>query len=240
MKTQHLIFCFLIFSLISNGQNLKKLDDGIIIKDKKYLDTEFNIETQLYILGSVTLDIAQIYRKEYDYNNFNCKAIIQTKTTNGLIEELYFENIEPVGSSWGICFIKKQLFENYIVGSKYGGYDGSVIIIDQSGKIIEKSGGNYFISEDRNYLISNWHSDLSGITVFAIEKNEIVFSKELPVYLSDWYVSNGKYYSAEWFDKELENVYVLEFDSFTFTKTDIGLTELHQFKLVIEEGCKPN
>jgi hypothetical protein len=239
-KFLSMLFCLSI-GIALNGQNLQKLDNGIIIKGTKYLYKDFNTEFQTFTLDSIKIEIAQIFRKEFSYDKFNCKAIIPTKTNNKIINELYLENIEPVGSSYEICFNKNQFIKNYIIDSKYGDYEGFVIIIDSKGKILKKLGGNYFISLNKKYLISDWNSDLSGITVFDFDKNSFIYSKELPVYLSKWHLNGGKYYAAQWDDdKEINVIYMFDPENLTFLKTKLNLAELNKFKEVINLGCEPN
>ena len=237
-----LLVSFILLTIVFGlkGQSLQRLKNGVLIKGNQYLDRDYNIEIQTFYLDSVIVEIAQILRKKFDGDNFNCKAIIQTRTKNRNIDELYFENIEPVGSSYGICFTKNQTNKKYIIGSKYGDYDGLLIIINSTGKILGESGGNYFVSKDKKYLFSDWYSDLTGITIFDLEKNAVVYSKELPVYLSKWFEDKGKYYAAQWIEnKEIDTIYTFDLTSFSLSKTNISLTKLHQFREVNENGCEP-
>ena len=237
-----ILISFILLTIVFGlkGQSLQRLKNGVVIKGNQYLDRDFNIEIQTFYLDSVIVEMAQIVRKKFDGDDFNCKAIIQTRTKNRNIDELYFENIEPVGSSYGICFTKNQINKKYIIGSKYGDYKGLVIIINSNGKILRESGGNYFVSEDKKYLISDWHSDLTGITIFDLEKNAIVYSKKLPVYLSKWFVDNGKYYAAQWSENnEIDTIYTFDLSSFSLSKTKLSLSKLHQFREVNKNGCEP-
>jgi len=236
-----LLICFSLIGLLLNGQSLEKLKNGVSIKGNQYTDKEYNIEFQSFILDSVTIEIAQIFRKDHAYDPFICRAIIQTTMNGKILNELYFENIEPVGSSYGICFSKRQANDKFLIGSKYGDYSGQLIIIDNKGKIIKNPGGDYFISDNNQFIISDWYSDLSGITIFDFKTSKIVYSKELPVYLSKWYVNAGKYYAAEWDEnKETDNIYEFNLDNFSLVKTGLNIDKLHQFKKVNNIGCKPN
>lgn len=236
-----LLISFLLIRLLLNGQSLEKIKNGVSIKGNQYFEKEYNIEFETFTLDSVIIEIAQIFRKEFNDDDFNCKAIIQTTERGKIMDELYFENIEPVGSSYGICFNKKQPNDKFLIGSKYGDYSGQLIIIDNKGKIIKNPGGDYFISDNNRFIISDWYSDLSGITIFDFKTSKIVYSKELPVYLSKWYENAGKYYAAEWDDdKETDSIYEFNLDNFSLVKTGLNLDKLHQFKKVNNIGCKPN
>lgn len=236
-----LLLSFLLIGLLLNGQSLDKLKNGVSLKGHQYSEKEYNIDFQIFTLDSVTIKVAQIFRKEFNGDDFNCKAIIQTTRKDRIIDELYFDNIEPVGSSYGVCFNERQPSNKFLIGSKYGDYSGQLIIIDNKGKIIKNPGGDYIISDNNRFIISDWYSDLSGITIFDFETSKIVYSKELPVYLTKWYENTGKYYAAEWEEnKETDNIYEFNLDNFSLVKTGLDLDKLHQFKKVNNIGCKPN
>lgn len=240
-KELAILFCLLFIGLSVNGQNLEKLNNGVVIKGNQYLNKEYDIEFKTFTMDSVSVEIVQVFRKESKGYDFNCSAIIQSKRKDRIIDELYFEHIEPVGSSYGICFSDKQPNSKFIVGSKYGDYSGQIIIIDDKGTIIKEPGGNYFTSESNGFIISDWHSDLSGLTIFDFEEGKICYSKELPVHLSEWYENGGTYYAAEWKEnREADNIYEFNPDNLSLVKTDLNLDELHQFKKVNMAGCKPN
>ena len=131
-----LLLSFLLIGLLLNGQSLDKLKNGVSIKGHQYSEKEYNIDFQIFTLDSVTIKVAQIFRKEFNGDDFNCIAIIQTTRKDRIIDELYFDNIEPVGSFYGVCFNERQPSNKFIIGSKYGDYSGQLIIIDNKGKII--------------------------------------------------------------------------------------------------------
>lgn len=235
-----LFISFLLLGLSLNAQSLEKLKNGVSIKGIEYSDKEYNVEFKTFILDKVSIKMAQIFRKDTNTGQFICRAIIQTSMNGKMLNELYFDNIEPVGSAYGLCFNDKQPDKNYIIGSKYGDYSGQLIIIDKKGDIMKHPGGNYFISDDK-YIVSNWYSDRSGLTIFDLETSKIVFSKELPVYLSKWHKNAGKFYAAEHLDnKETNNIYEFNMANFTLLKTGLDLDQLQQFKEVDDIGCKPN
>ena len=97
-----LLLSFLLIGLLLNGQSIDKLKNGVSMKGKQYSEKEYNIDFQTFTLDLVTIKVAQIFRKEFSGDEFNCKAIIQTTRKDRIIDELYFDHIEPVGSSYGI------------------------------------------------------------------------------------------------------------------------------------------
>lgn len=223
------------------GQRLQKLENGISLDGVQYLESENEIEYMKFNINSMTIETAQVFGPESNSgDDFYCRAIVQTKSEQGIIDQLYFNDIEPVGSSFGICFIKNQISKKHVIGSKFGDYSGLLIIIDSSGKILKVPGGNYFTYSSR-FIISDWYSDLSGISIYDLEMNKVVYSQELPVYISKWHEGNGKLYVAEWDgEREVNNIYSFDLKDFLFSKTDLNLTDLHLFPVVKEIGCEPN
>ena len=241
IKIVPIVVICLSVSLELYGQGLQKLKDGVSIKGENYYESEYIIEYMKFKIDTVTIETAQVFgNASNSKDDIYCRAIIQTKSKQGIIDELYFKSIEAVGSSYGICFTKNQINKNYVIGSKYGDYSGLLIIIDSSGMIMNEPGGNYFTSGNR-YLISNWYSDLSGITIFDMGMNKIVYSKELPVYISKWHNGKGKFFVAEWDgEREINNIYRLDLMDFTFSKTELDLSDLYQLQIVKTIGCAPN
>ena len=236
-----LFICILISTSSLQAQSLLITENGVTINGKSYSKNDFIIETQTFGLNSVTIKIAQITNKAIPNNDFYRRAIIQTMKNKRVVDELYFNDMDPVGSWGGICFNEYQPILNYVIGSKYGDYNGQIIIINKNGKIISKPGGNYFLTADKRFLISDWDSDLSGITIFDFEANKIVFSDKIPVHHTKWYENNGKFYTTEWAKNvETNNIYEFNLNGFTFTKSDLSGDKIRRFKSVTYLDCKPN
>ena len=56
-------------------------------------------------------------------------------------------------------------------------------------------GGIFFISKDKHYLFSSYDSNLSGLTVYDLNKRLILFSDTIEPYLADWYFQDKKYFA---------------------------------------------
>ena len=77
-------------------------------------------------------------------------------------------------------------------------------------------------------MISDWYSDLSGITVINIKEGKVYFEKELNIYLSDWYESNGEYYTREWDgSKIIDNLFKLDFEQKSVEKVNMKFDDLN-------------
>lgn len=95
-------------------------------------------------LKEVTIKFIQL-RPTDDVYDFSCRGLIRTIKANCLIDEINYGNIDPVGSNFGIAFSSNQKKQNLFIASKFGDYDGEIIIIDEDGKIQKFNGGQYFV-----------------------------------------------------------------------------------------------
>lgn len=176
--------------------------------------------------------------KEYDFHNlaiqiiqfkptktfyyFNCKSRIRIIENNQIKNEINYNEIEAVGGAHGVLAPEKQPSNQVFVLSKFGDYNGQIIVINKDGKVLTFNGGSYFITKNKKYLVSNWDSDLSGISIYNLETNKLVFEEELEEYLSDWYFHNNKYFCTV--SNDIENtskIYQLDLKNLTLLKSKL-------------------
>ena len=162
------------------------------LTNKKVIVTEKNENLQQIVIKLIQLRPAE------DFYDFSCRGLIRTIKGNKLINEINYGNIDPVGGSFGLTFSKNQKKENLFIASKFGDYDGKIIIVDENGEIQSFEGGQYFVTNNGKYLVSVWSSDLSGLTIYDLTKKEVCLNKELDFYLGNWYFSNNIYFSPVW------------------------------------------
>lgn len=162
----------------------------------------------------------------------NCNAGIKVFKNNAQINQLLFNNIEPVGDRAGLVF-SSQPIKDLIIISKYGDYDGRIIIISEKGQIQNYRGGSYFVTSNGKFIVSPWHSDLSGITVYNAVNKKVVAEKESPVYTSDWYLFQNEYYTFKWENSAATNeVYQLDLKNFELKKSAKTPQEIKTGKLI--------
>lgn len=196
------------------------------------LDKIIEISFDEYILNGVSVNIYQLKPKDNSYD-FSCRGLIRTIHANKLIDELKYRDIEPVGSSYGITFSKKQNLPDLFIASKFGDYQGEIIIVGENGKIINFEGGQYFITHNEDYLISEWSSDLSGLSVYDLKNKRIIFKQQLDIYLSSWYYDNGIYYTSEWNgEKETEKTFQIDFGGFELKKSTLKINERRKIEMI--------
>ena len=129
--------------------------------------------------------------------------------------------MESVGGCSGYYFPEMQPAKDLIVISKFGDYDGRLFIIDNKGEVKHYIGGKFYVSADNKYLFSNYDSDLSGVTIMDLTKNEVVYTGELNRYIADWYYQDGDYFALISEDvvvnKEVKKL-LFNFQTKTFTE----------------------
>lgn len=189
MKSRLLILITLI-SYVSFGQTTAPYNESDFPIDK------FIIKKEQRTLGTITVDVVQVKPiKQGDSKQFSCRTWLMIKEKGRTIKELT-QDMDGVGGCSGFYFPDKQPNKDLIVISKFGDYDGRLLIINGKGELKDYLGGKFYISTDSKYVFSNYDSDLSGTSIIDLTKNELIYSDELKQYLADWYYQDGQYYAV--------------------------------------------
>jgi len=190
-------------------------------------------KTEYLNLGNIEVEISLKNNTKKEINAaFNCNAGIKVFKNNAQINQLYFNLIEPVGDRAGLVF-SSQPIKDLIIISKYGDYDGRIIIISEKGQIQNYRGGSYFITGNGKFIVSPWHSDLSGITVYDAVNKKVVAQKESQFAISDWYLFQDEYYTVKWENSVATNeFYHLDLQNFELKKSRKTPEEIKTGKLI--------
>jgi hypothetical protein len=190
MKTI-LISTFIILATPSIGQTIDKFEP---FNRTDYPSEIYQITSDSVKFKNYIIDIRQV-KSILSRNQFYCRAWLTISNKNKFIFRRFFKSIEPVGACYGLFIPLEQPRKDYFILTKLGDYDGRIIIIDSSGNITEKIGGEFYVSADKRYLFSGYHSDQSGLTVFDLNKGQCIFSDTITPYLDEWYYKDNKYIS---------------------------------------------
>ena len=126
-----------------------------------------------------------------------CRVVLKIRKGNAVIDSLLIEGCDAVGGCSGIYVADEQPSKDYFVLSKFGDYDGRILIVDTSGSIQSFFGGHYFVSADNRYLFSPYSSDLPGLTVLDLSKNQVLYTSDtLHTYPADFYYSGSQYFAT--------------------------------------------
>jgi len=195
---------------------------------------DINVEISIYesFLNEVSIVVFQLKPTGANFD-FSCKGLIRSIKSGKLIDKIDYKEIAPVGSNYGIAFSKKQHQHDLFIASKFGDYDGEIIIVDSKGKITNFQGGDYFITNNGKYLVSDWSSDLSGLTIYDLKNKQIRSKEVLEMYLGHWYYSNGVYYAPIWDgEKEDDRTFQIDFDNFNLKKSVLKINSGEKVEMI--------
>jgi hypothetical protein len=224
-ETTFLLLCLLTVTTCF-GQSTDKYAP---FKSSDYSTDKYQIKLDRVRFSKFKIEIRQAKLLDNKINtpsDFYCRGWVTITQGSIVIKQLYFKEIEPVGGCSGLFIPDKQPKDHFII-SKFGDYDGRIFIIDTTGKVQEKMGGIFYISKDQRYLFSSYDSDLSGLTVYDLNKKLILFSGTIEPYLGDWYFKDRKYFA------EIQNPLANAIDScqiaiFDFSKNKLTISEINK------------
>jgi len=122
-----------------------------------------------YILDDITVRVRQLTIRR---SNF-CISNLVVYKKNTIIDSLGFVP-ESLGGDYGIS--KGEIVNKHLIFQKEGDYDGRTLIINNQGKIFNIKGGTSYYDGSSDLIFSIYSSDISGITVFDLKKDEQIFS----------------------------------------------------------------
>ncbi len=183
--------------------------------DSLYPTDKFEIERKKFQFKSYTIEYIQLKEKEVnDKFSIYCRSWMYVLKEQDTIDFKYYKNIEAVGGWAGLFLQEDQPLKDYFIASKFGDYDGEIILVDKNGKISSYSGGLYCLTKDKKYLFSSWNSDISGLTVIDVTTGKVVFKSELDFYYGNLFEFENEYFIIDAHaDHEIYATYKFDFDS---------------------------
>jgi len=214
--TKILTIIFSVLTLTTFGQ----VDNGKTFRKTDYLTTKYSIKADTFDFAGFKIELIQTKLRDYktyDSTAAYCRIWLTVKMGNTTVDKLFINNCEALGGCSGIYASEEQPRKDFFILSKFGDYDGRILIIDSSGKIKSFIGGHYYLSSDNRYLFSPYSSDLSGLTVYDLSKNKILFTSDtIRTYLADFYYFDNKYFSIVSDDvKKVNQTDIVTYDSNT-------------------------
>ena len=142
------------------------------------------------------------------------------------------EQFDGVGDRYGLL-IYNELIKSHIIISKFGSYDGQNIIINKKGKKFITLGGFSSLDKKNGILFSIYHSDISGFSVFDLNKDKELFSiKMYDDRAREFYMSGNKYLVKT--DQNNTNpgkIWEIDLKKKKLKKTEIQMSSLKDMKL---------
>ncbi len=207
------LFIFFCFAFAAFGQT----DEYLIYKKQDYPQNKYTIKNDTFYFHRVKIVIIQVkLNNEGDYDPYSayCRIWLTVIKQNELKESIFYNDCEALGGCSGIFVSPEQPIKNYFILSKFGDYDGRIILIDTLGSMVSYRGGQYFFSLDKRYLFSIYNSDLAGLTVFDLIQKKLLYSSDtLGIYLDDLYSIDNEYFMTVFTDDNTdEKIQIATYD----------------------------
>jgi hypothetical protein len=103
---------------------------------KEYRAGKFRITKNDYVLGDITVGVIDV--KNLGYVNPPITAGLWVDVLKGeqLVKRFYYDDVEPVGFSFGAFVPKQQPAPDYFMVVKEGDYDCRLVLVDKRGTAI--------------------------------------------------------------------------------------------------------
>jgi hypothetical protein len=190
-----LLFVFLVATQIVTGQETKRFDP------KSYPAGSFHVTRHDYPHGNFTVRIIlakRVYEVSAPPPSY-CRAWLEVRGGGMILRQAFFDDIDPVGSDYGIFVPEHQPFEEYFVALKEGDYDGRLLLVGKDGSLTNLPGGGFFLTTDKRYLIGEHASDYASLIVLDVARRQIVIDggKDKLPGVGDWYLDKAGYFFTE-------------------------------------------
>ncbi len=198
MKKLFIILFLLIIFIFNSYSNTSSVNN---FNPNDYSNDSFNLTKKSYPFGNIEIQIIQAKKiKNKKKSPHICRAWLNILKSNKIINQKFYNDIEAVGAEFGLFVPEKQPFENHFIVIKIGDYDGRLFLINKEGAVLDYRGGKFFITDDNKYLVCQYDSDKSIITIFDIQKEKFLFEITHIPTIYHLYKSNDKYFftGTEW------------------------------------------
>ena len=222
------------------GQTADKYEP---FRSSDYAADKYQIKLDTATFSKFKIEIRQaklLDNKSNTPSDFYCRGWLTVRQGNKIITQRFFKSIESVGGCSGLYIPDTQPRKDFFIFSKFGDYDGSIFILDTTGKLTEKFGGIFFISEDKRYLFSNYDSDAAGLTVYDLNNRLFLYSESdsVPNHLGAWYFQDGEYFARAYDDNSDDEGQKIKIATFDFKTNKLVITTLDKTFLKGERQLK--
>jgi len=189
----------------------------LVFSKSDYPSDKYSIKADTFSFRDLKIELTQVKLTDYknaDNTSVFCRIWLTVMRGSVIIDKLFINDCEAVGGCSGIFASPEQQLKDYFILSKFGDYDGRIILIDISGKINSYFGGQYYLSLDNKFLFSTYNSDLAGLTVYDISQNKVLFTSDsISTYLANFYFYDKNYFAIVSDDiKRLNEIDIVTFD----------------------------
>ena len=125
----------------------------------------------------VTLKNIRGYKLK-DTTDFFCRSYAQILKNRDTILNFSLSDIEALGGCSGVYSFKIDTFNDYFFISKFGDYNGRLLILDRNGHITNIPGSSFYLSKNHRYIFTTQDSDIGGLTIYDLKTRKILFDSE--------------------------------------------------------------
>ena len=192
-----------------------------------YPSTSFRVSRRDDRQGRISVRVIQVKRVDdaAEKTPSYCRAWLEVWRGNRLQTQFYFDDIQPVGGSYGIFIPQRQPFTNNFIAVKEGDYDGRLLLVNTDGRAADLPGGPYFVTPDKRYLVGLHSRDSSALVIIDVAKQQVVLDgdKERLPEINSWYLDSIGYFFTEVDPKDnerelKESVYRLDLEHLRIAK----------------------
>jgi hypothetical protein len=234
-----LLVASLLFRVeVSSAQQLKRFDA------KSYPAQSFHVSHYDYPVGKFKVRIIQaktVYETSSPPPSY-CRAWLEVTEGGRVLRQAYFDDIDPVGSYFGIFVPERQPFSAYFLALKEGDYDGRLLLVGEDGTLTNLPGGGFFLTPDKRLIVGSHSSDYQSLFVIDVQRHRVVIdgAKEKLPGVDDWYVDKTGYFFTALDESGMPQdsnsktlvIYRLDFNSLRVTKNEIATAYLKSSRKV--------
>jgi len=209
---------------------------------KNYPDSTYHVFHHEYQFSRYHISLANLRL----INNEGCRSFVLITKGQDTIYHKCFPSISSNGGSDGVFSSDSNTFSDYFFISKFGDYDGRLIILDKAGKIHDIRGTSFYISKDHTFVFSNQDSDIGGLTIWNLSKNKLLYDSEERFNQGDFtvgerflwqirYDKNYHYliYLKDIQDKDDTKLFVLKFENYSGKLTHENINSIFLLSLPV-------
>ncbi len=194
--TGNSIALFLVF-LFAGGSQTTPPEKTSGFDPKMYTASEYQVSQKDYVHGGITVRVIQVRTRDHIKEPHYCRAWLEVRKGDSLVKQLYYDEIDPAGFSYGIFVPNEQPLPEYFVAVKEGDYDGRLLLVAKDGQFTNLPGGFYFVTTDKRFLVGDYASDDNALIVVDIAKRQIVIDgrkdRKIPEDMN-WYRDRAGYF----------------------------------------------
>lgn len=186
------LFCFVALSVLGQTEEYLKFNQ------LDYPSKKYTIKKDTFNFHQVSIVLIQVKLKndkDFDSHSAFCRIWMIVKMRERITKEIFYNDCEALGGCSGIFVSSKQPIGDYFILSKFGDYNGRIILVDSLGGVLSYPGGEYYLTDDNRYLFSIYNSDVGGLTVFDLKKRKLLYSADtLSTYFGFFYSNANRYF----------------------------------------------